>query len=55
MTPIHDPQETQVMPSAEYRPAEAHADEFVTPAGPADDDERQMLQRLQRSRRWRGT
>ena len=40
VTPIHDPQETRVMPPAEYRPPEAHADVFVTPAGPADDDGR---------------
>ena len=40
VTPIHDPQEARVMPPAEYRPPETPADVFVTPAGPADDDER---------------
>ena len=40
VTPIHDPQETRVMPPAEYRPPEALADVLVTPAGPADDDGR---------------
>ena len=40
MTPINDPQEARVMPPAEYRPPEAPADVFVTPAGPADDDGR---------------
>ena len=40
VTPIHDPQEKREMPPAEYRPPEAHADVFVTPTGPADDDGR---------------
>ena len=38
VTPINDPQEVRVMPPVEYRPPEAPADVFVTPAGPADDD-----------------
>ena len=38
VTPIQDTQKTRVMPPAEYRPPDAHADVFVMPAGPADDD-----------------
>ena len=42
VTPIHDPQETRVMPPAEYRPPKGLVDVLVMPAGPADDDERPL-------------
>ena len=41
VTPIHDPQEQQVVPPAECRTPDAHVDLLVTPAGPTvvpDDD-----------------
>ena len=67
VTPIHDPQEAQVVPPAEYRPPEAPVDVLVAPAGPtvvADNDVRpptgrwavrRLLSRLRRCQRRRGT
>ena len=58
VTPIHDPQETRMMPPAECRPPEARADVLVTMMGGRRRGRwavRRVLRQLQRFRRWRGT